>query len=135
MQVETDPTQILKTDPAVLEGVASAYCYKLELMNPELKGKVLQISEENEVFSFKEVNKPRALRKENLPIPMKSESLNPSQTFSVSVRLMTGFKEIKRCECCPQWKDKTSLPFLLVTPTGERNLLFPKNPTLLVIIR
>lgn len=126
----------LQTEPTVLEGVASAYCYKLELLNPELKGKTFKISDENDVFSFKAVNKKRALKKDNWPIVLENSSANSSShVCEISAKMMAGKSEIKHCNCCPQWKDKTLQPLLMITPTGARFLQFTKVPLFLFIFR
>lgn len=57
----------LIVEPNVFEGVASAYRYKLVIMNEELYASAFNFLEDVDVFSFSEVNKKRAAKKEEWP--------------------------------------------------------------------
>jgi len=122
----------LVVDPESLEGVASAYRYKLTLKNESLIGSTFSFNESLDVFSFTAVDKKRALKKEEWPSAGSFEDLN---RYDVKVQLMAGNVEIQNCDGCASWKDKTRKPFLILTPTGERCVHFQKQPFLLLIFR
>jgi len=122
----------LVVDPESLEGVASAYRYKLTLKNESLIGSTFSFNESMDVFSFAAVDKKRALKKEEWPSSGSLEDLN---RYDVKVQLMAGNVEIQSCDGCASWKDKTRKPFLVLTPNGERCVHFQKQPFLLLIFR
>jgi len=122
----------LVVDPESLEGVASAYRYKLTIKNPNLMGATFHFSDSLDVFSFNAVDKKRALKKEEWPTTGNKSDPNK---FIVKVHLMAGNVEIQNCDGCASWKEKTRKPFLVLTPTGERCVQFQKNPFLLLIFR
>jgi len=124
--------KILNMEPDCLEGVASAYRYKLSIKNETLCGATFNFLECMDVFSFSAVDKKRALKKEEWPSP---GSLNNPNRFDVKVQLLAGNVEIETCDGCASWKEKTRKPFLILTPTGERCVQYSKNPFLLLIFR
>jgi len=119
-------------DPSSLEGVASAYRYKLTILNPELFGSTLNFTPNCDVFSFHDVDKKRALKKEEWPSEAPSDN---KARLDVQIRLMAGTSEIVTCEGCAMWKEKTSKPFLVLTPTGTRCVQYSKKPFILLIFR
>lgn len=122
----------LVVDPEALEGVASAYRYKLTLKNESLLSSTFSFNESMDVFSFAAVDKKRALKKDEWPSPGSNEDLN---RYDVKVQLMAGNVEIQSCDGCASWKEKTRKPFLVLTPNGERCVHFQKQPFLLLIFR
>jgi hypothetical protein len=125
-------SQVLKVDPESLEGVASAYRYKLCIKNECLIGATFNFGESLDVFSFTAVDKKRALKKEEWPT---SGSIENPNRFDVKVQLMAGNVEIQTCDGCASWKEKTRKPFMVLTPTGERCVQYQKSPFLLLIFR
>eukprot|EP01119_Soliformovum_irregulare_P008560 TRINITY_DN21675_c0_g1_i1.p1 TRINITY_DN21675_c0_g1~~TRINITY_DN21675_c0_g1_i1.p1 ORF type:complete len:393 (+),score=60.82 TRINITY_DN21675_c0_g1_i1:114-1292(+) len=122
----------LNMEPAELSSVASAYRYKLDIMNPELRECAFTFDESMDVFSFEEVDKKRALRKQDWP------SETPSimaPRYHVFVKLMASSTEITQCDGCASWKEKTRKPFMILTPNGGRSVQFSTNPFLLLIFR
>jgi len=130
--MDTISLQNLEVDPCSLEGVASAYRYKLNLKNEALVGAVLNFTESLDVFSFTAVDKKRALKKEEWP---GVGSLDAQNRYDVKIQLLAGNSEIVNCDGCASWKDRTRKPFLVLTPTGERCLQYQKNPFVLLIFR
>eukprot|EP01118_Nematostelium_gracile_P005172 TRINITY_DN1625_c0_g1_i1.p1 TRINITY_DN1625_c0_g1~~TRINITY_DN1625_c0_g1_i1.p1 ORF type:complete len:393 (+),score=53.22 TRINITY_DN1625_c0_g1_i1:138-1316(+) len=122
----------LVVDPETLEGVASAYRYKLTLKNESLLSSTFSFNESMDVFSFAAVDKKRALKKDEWPSAGSHEDLN---RYDVKVQLMAGNVEIQSCDGCASWKEKTRKPFLVLTPNGERCVHFQKQPFLLLIFR
>lgn len=122
----------LLVEPESLEGVASAYRYKLTILNRELYGCVFNFTEDADVFSFQDVNKKRAVKKEDWPTDASPD--NPS-IYDVKVQLMAGNVEIKNCSGCSMWKDLTEKPILILTPQGNRCIQFVRKPFILVIFR
>jgi len=125
-------SQLLKVEPESLEGVASAYRYKLCIKNECLIGATFNFGECLDVFSFTAVDKKRALKKEEWPT---SGSLENPNRYDVKVQLMAGNVEIQTCDGCASWKEKTRKPFMVLTPTGERCVQYQKSPFLLLIFR
>jgi hypothetical protein len=122
----------LELDPQALEGVASAYRYKVSIKNEALVGATFCFAENLDIFSFSQVDKKRALKKEEWPV---SSSLDVPNRYNVNIQLMAGNTEISQCDGCASWKDKTRKPFLVLTPTGDRVLQYLKNPFILLIFR
>jgi len=122
----------LVVDPETLEGVASAYRYKLTLKNESLISSTFSFNESMDVFSFAAVDKKRALKKDEWPSTGSNEDPNK---YDVKVQLMAGSVEIQTCDGCASWKEKTRKPFLVLTPNGERCIHFQKQPFLLLIFR
>lgn len=125
-------TQKLIFEPDSLEGVASAYRYKLNILNPELEGCAFNFTDDLDVFNFNDVNKKRALKKEEWP---NDSSLDNPRRYDVQIQLMAGNAEIKTCGGCSMWKDLTRKPFLMLTPHGNRCIQFIKKPFILMIFR
>lgn len=122
----------LLVDPESLEGVASAYRYKLTLLNPELNGCSFYFPKTMDVFNFNDVNKKRALKKEEWP---SDSTLDNPLRHDVDIKLMAGNTEIQNCGVCNMWKDLTRKPFLVLTPHGNRCVQFVKKPFILLIFR
>jgi len=122
----------LVLDPPSLEGVASAYRYKVNLKNEALVGATFRFCDNLDVFSFSAVDKKRALKKEEWPVVGTVDAPN---FWDVEIQLMAGETEIRNCDGCASWKDKTRKPFLVLSPTGERILQFTEYPFILVIFR
>jgi hypothetical protein len=62
-------------------------------------------------------------------------SLDVPNLWDVDIQLIAGETEIRNCDGCASWKDKTRRPFLVLSPTGERVLQFHEHPFILVIFR
>lgn len=124
--------QKLHLDPESLMGVASAYRYKLTVLNPEMEKCAFYFDESLDVFGFNDVNKKRALKKQDWP---SDASLDHPRRYNVKIQLLAGSAEIKSCGGCSMWKEMTKKPFLLLTPHGTRCVEFAKNPFILLIFR
>jgi hypothetical protein len=125
-------SQKLVLNPDSLTGVASAYRYKLMVMNPELERAAFYFEDSMDVFAFNDVNKKRALKKQDWP---EDAPMDHPRRYNVKVQLMAGNAEIKSCGGCSMWKDLTKKPFLILTPHGTRCVEFSKNPFILLIFR
>lgn len=125
-------TQKLNLDPDSLLGVASAYRYKLTVLNPELEKCALYFDDSMDVFAFNDVNKKRALKKQDWP---GDAPLNHPRRYNVKVQLLAGNAEIKACGGCSMWKEMTKKPFLVLTPHGTRCVEYSKSPFILLIFR
>lgn len=121
----------LLVEPEQLEGVASAYRYKLNIHNRELYGAIFNFIDQD-VFSFHEVNKKRAVKKEDWPL---DSTVDHPSRYDVSIKLMAGDSEIKTCGGCSMWKELTEKPLLILTPHGTKCIQYIRKPFLLLIFR
>jgi len=122
----------LIVEPNSFEGVASAYRYKLTIQNQDLYAAAFNFTDDVDVFSFAQVNKKRAAKKEEWPF---EAPLHHPQRCDVRLQLYAGKNEIKSCGGCSMWKELTSKPFLVLTPHGNRCVQFLKQPFILLIFR
>jgi len=125
-------TKELLVDPDSLDGVASAYRYKVGLLNDELTECDIEFEDKGAVFSFQDVDKKRALKKEEWPLKVTGLSKN---LYTVKLQLFAGDTEITDCTGCSAWKEKTTKPFLILTPEGDKSIRFTSTPFLLLIFR
>jgi len=124
--------QKLILDPDSLMGVASAYRYKLSVNNPALERAAFYFDESLDVFGFNDVNKKRALKKQDWPVDAPEDH---PRRYNVKIELLAGDNVIKSCGGCSMWRDRTRQPFLILTPHGSRCVEFTKNPFILLIFR
>jgi len=124
--------QKLHLDPESLMGVASAYRYKLTVLNPEMEKCAFYFDDSLDVFGFNDVNKKRALKKQDWP---SDAPLDHPRRYNVKIQLLAGSAEIKSCGGCSMWKEMTKKPFLILTPHGSRCVEYSKNPFILLIFR
>jgi len=112
-----DLAKELLVDPDSLDSVASAYRYKVALRNEELAECDLEFEDKAAVFSFQEVEKKRALKKEEWPLKVVGSS---QKLFTVKLQLFAGDTEITDCTgCCPKFHGFSKQFRLVITVTSK----------------